>query len=282
MKKIFIIVFCCYCTNSFAQVGYSAVNLQDSLKKLATTKDPNSQVDILMNISTNYAYYKGDSGMIFLKKAQEVSTKNNLIDRLPLIYFYMSSCNSNTLGNYPAALYYALETLKAANQMDNSNPFKEKLIGYANYCISNSYSYLLNVNKSEEYLKKSLEMFEKIKNTYDSSSTLTTYGVYAETCLRNKDYANANAYNEKAMAINEAYKFNDRWGIPYISKGMILQNQNKHYDAIEYFKKSIPLPRLSCVAVPWSFALFVFALIHLLSLPQSDSSPTFILKQAVH
>ena len=240
MKKIFIIVFCCYCTNSFAQVGYSAVNLQDSLKKLAATKDPNSQVDILMNISTNYAYYKGDSGMIFLKKAQEVSTKNNLIDRLPLIYFYMSSCNSNTLGNYPAALYYALETLKAANQMDNSNPFKEKLIGYANYCISNSYSYLLNVNKSEEYLKKSLEMFEKIKNTYDSSSTLTTYGVYAETCLRNKDYANANAYNEKAMAINEAYKFNDRWGIPYISKGMILQNQNKHYDAIEYFKKSIP------------------------------------------
>ena len=46
MKKIFIIVFCCYCTNIFAQVGYSAVNLQDSLKKLATTKDPNSQVDI--------------------------------------------------------------------------------------------------------------------------------------------------------------------------------------------------------------------------------------------
>ena len=84
------------------------------------------------------------------------------------------------------------------------------------------------------------DKMEKIKNTYDSSSTLTTYGVYAETCLRNKDYANANAYNEKAMAINEAYKFNDRWGIPYISKGMILQNQNKHYDAIEYFKKSIP------------------------------------------
>jgi tetratricopeptide (TPR) repeat protein len=240
MKKIFIIVFSLICITSYTQVGYSAVNLQDSLKKLSITKDPNGQVDILMNISTNYAFYKGDSGMLFLKQAQEVSTKNNLIDRLPLIYFYMSSCNSNTLGNYPAALYYALETLKAANQMDKSNPFKEKLIGYANYCIANSYSYLLNVNKSQEYLKKSFEVFEKIKNTYDSASVLTTYGVYAETCIRNKDYNKANTYNEIAIAINEAYKFNDRWGIPYISKGMILQNENKHFEAIEYFKRSIP------------------------------------------
>jgi len=47
----------------------------------------------------------------------------------------MSSCNSNTLGNYPAALYYALETLKAANQMDNKSPMKQTLTSFAYYSI---------------------------------------------------------------------------------------------------------------------------------------------------
>jgi serine phosphatase RsbU (regulator of sigma subunit) len=240
MRKIFVIVLCCFYATSYTQVGYSTVNLQDSLKKLSNTNDPNSQVDILMNISTNYAYFKGDSGMLFLNKAKDVSIENNLIDRLPLIYFYMSSCNSNTLGNYPAALYYSLETLKAANQMDNKSPMKLTLISYAYYSIANSYSYLLNKKKSEEYLNKSFELFQKIKSTYNQSNLLTTYGVYAETCIRNKDFIKANKYNEMAMAINDSYVFKDRWGIPYISKGMILQNENKHVEAIEYFKKSIP------------------------------------------
>ncbi len=240
MRKIFVIVLCCFYATSYTQVGYSTVNLQDSLKKLSNTNDPNSQVDILMNISTNYAYFKGDSGMLFLNKAKDVSIENNLIDRLPLIYFYMSSCNSNTLGNYPAALYYSLETLKAANQMDNKSPMKLTLISYAYYSIANSYSYLLNKEKSEEYLNKSFELFQRIKSTYNQSSILTSYGVYAETCIRNKDFIKANKYNEMAMAINDSYVFKDRWGIPYISKGMILQNENKHVEAIEYFKKSIP------------------------------------------
>jgi serine phosphatase RsbU (regulator of sigma subunit) len=240
MKKFFVIVLCLSFVNSNAQVGYSAVNLQDSLKKLSITLDPNAQVDILMNISTNYAYFKGDSGMIFLNKAKNVSIENNLIDRLPLIYFYMSSCNSNTLGNYPASLYYSLETLKAANQMDNKSPMKQTLTAFAYYSIANSYSYLLNKEKSEEYLNKSFELFQRIKSTYNQSSILTSYGVYAETCIRNKDFIKANKYNEMAMTINDSYEFKDRWGIPYISKGMILQNENKHVEAIGYFKKSIP------------------------------------------
>jgi len=240
MRKIFVIVLCCFHATSYTQVSYSAVNLRDSLKKLTITNDPNTQVDILMNISTNYAYFKGDSGMLFLNKAKNVSIENNLIDRLPLIYFYMSSCNSNTLGNYPAALYYSLETLKAANQMDKKSPMKQTLTSFAYYSIANSYSYLLNKKKSEEYLNKSFELFQKIKSTYNKSYTLTTYGVYAETCIRNKDFINANKYNEMAIDINDSYEFKDRWGIPYISKGMILQNENKHVEAIEYFKKSIP------------------------------------------
>jgi serine phosphatase RsbU (regulator of sigma subunit) len=240
MRKIFVIVLCFFYATSYAQVTYSAVNLQDSLKKLSITNDPNSQVDILMNISTNYAYFKGDSGMLFLNKAKSISIENNLIDRLPLIYFYMSSCNSNTLGNYPAALYYSLETLKAANQMDKKSSMKQTLTSFAYYSIANSYSYLLNKKKSEEYLNKSFELFKKIKSTYNQSYTLTTYGVYAETCIRNKDFFNANKYNELAIDINDSYEFKDRWGIPYISKGMILQNENKHVEAIEYFKKSIP------------------------------------------
>lgn len=240
MKKLFVIVLCLSFVNSNAQVGYSVVNLQDSLKKLSITNDPNAQVDILMNISTNYAYFKGDSGMLFLNKAKNVSIENNLIDRLPLIYFYMSSCNSNTLGNYPASLYYSLETLKSANQMDKASSAKLKLTSFAYYAIANSYSYLLNKKKSEDYLQKSLVGYEKIKDTYRKEEKLTTYGVYAETCIRNNNMIDAKKFNDMAMSINESYKFNDRWGIPYISKGMILQKENNHSEAIVYLKKSIP------------------------------------------
>mgnify|MGYP000932141770 CR=1 FL=1 len=34
MRKIFVIVLCCFYATSYTQVGYSTVNLQDSLKKL--------------------------------------------------------------------------------------------------------------------------------------------------------------------------------------------------------------------------------------------------------
>ena len=160
-----------------------------------------------------------------------------------MVYQYTDIVLSHQTGNALNYLYLDAAWL-GYPVLHNSDMMKNIGFYYLKNDVDSAVEQLANIIENfdkthEEYLKKSLEMFEKIKDTYDSSSTLTTYGVYAETCLRNKDYANANAYNEKAMAINEAYKFNDRWGIPYISKGMILQNQNKHYDAIEYFKKSI-------------------------------------------
>lgn len=241
MKKNLLLVLSFFLfAHTYAQVGYSHINIQDSLKKLDKTVEADEKVTILLNIAPNYAYYKGDSAMIFLKNAENIALDNKLPNRLPMIYFYQSSCSSNTLGNYPAALFYSFEMLKSVNALNLEITDNKILLCYAYYSIANSYSYLLNTTKTNEYLNKTVELYNKIQNSYTYEGRLTTYGVYAETYIRNNDLVNAEKNNAIAMVMNEKYAFKDRWGIPYISKAMILQRENKHNEAIEYFKKSLP------------------------------------------
>ncbi len=225
---------------TYAQVNYTHINLKDSLQKIENSKDANEKVSVLYNIGINYAYYKGDSGLLFLKKAETVAISNNLKNRLPLILFYQSNCSSNTLANYPAALFYAFNMLKSVNELNKSNPEYELFLDFAYYAIANSYAFLLNKPKSEEYFNKCTELFSKLEKSQTTSQNLSTFGVFAELCIRNKNLTLAKTFNEKAIAINDAFNFQDRWGVPYISKGKIFQKENKYEDAILYFKKSIP------------------------------------------
>lgn len=239
-KSLLLVLYLFLFAHAYAQVGYSHINLQDSISKLNKAKTSDEKVSILLNISSNYAYYKGDSAMIFLKQAEKIANENKLVNRLPMIFFYQSSCNSNTLGNYPAALFYSFEMLKSVNALDLEIIENKILLSYAYYSIANSYSYLLNTTKTNEYLIKSEELYKKIEKSYTYAGRLTTYGVYAEAYIRNNDLVNAEKNNATAMSMNEKYAFKDRWGIPYISKAMILQRENMHNEAIEYFKKSLP------------------------------------------
>lgn len=206
MKKLIILfLFICIIVKTNAQVNYSHINLQDSLEKVEKSNDANEKVSVLFNIGINYAYYKGDSGMLFLKKAEAMAINNNLKDRLPLIIFYQSNCSSNTLANYPAALFYAFDMLKSVNELNTSNPQYELLLDFAYYAIANSYSFLSNKSKSEEYFNKCTDLFSKIEKTQTQSQNLSTYGVFAETCIRNENLALAKTFNEKAIAINDAF-----------------------------------------------------------------------------
>lgn len=272
MKKITLIIFISSLSVLLnAQVKYSHIHLQDSLQKIEKVKSADEKIDVLMNISTNYAYYKGDSAMIFLKNAEKTAIDNKLSKRLPLIYFYLSSCNSNTLGNYPAALFYSFEMLKSVNELDLKSNENIILLDYAYYSIANSYSYLLNKSKTDEYLKKTVELYNSIESTYTKDGRLTTYGVFAETCIRNNDLENAKKFNDMAIAINDQYKFEERWGIPYISKAMILQRENQHQEAINYFKKSVPLSVIRNVLKDQSEAFMGIAESYF-ALKQYDSS----------
>ncbi len=241
MKKLllFFIYLICF-INAKAQVEYRHINIKDSLIKLEQLNTAKEKVEVLMHISINYAYFKGDSAMIFLKKAEALSIENNLSTKLPLIYFYMASCNSNTLSNYPAALTYAFESLKSLGNINKVDKELQDLTLYANYAVANTYAFLLNKVKSNEYMTKALEEYKKIEPKYSNGDKMTIYGVFTETYIRNNEIEDAKKYNNLALAINESYSFKDRWGIPYISKAILLQKENKQEEAIIYYKKSVP------------------------------------------
>jgi len=242
MRKIVVfIVFSLLVTSqSNAQVTYSAVNLKDSITKINTSKSNAEIVSILNNIGNNYAFYKGDSAMLFFKRAEKIAIENNLIEKLPDLYFIMALCSSNTLGNYPAALAYSFEMLKITNQININPKTNQRLLVYSYYSIANSYSYLLNKVKSSLYLEKSLVELKSLEPQLDPNTIMAIYGMMTQTVIRNNDLEKAKKFNDLCIRIDDSFSFESRWSIPYISQGVLFESTSQYKEAITAYKKSIP------------------------------------------
>ena len=69
---------------------------------------------------------------------------------------------------------------------------------YANYAVANTYAFLLNKVKSNEYMTKALEEYKKIEPKYSNGDKMTIYGVFTETYIRNNEIEDAKKYNNLA------------------------------------------------------------------------------------
>ncbi len=237
---VFIVISLLASFKTKAQVTYSAINLNDSIYKIDTSKSNAVIVSTLNNIGTNYAFYKGDSAMLFFKRAEKIAINNNLLEQLPLLYFMMSLCSSNTIGNYPAALAYSFEMLKLTNKLKVDPITNQRFLVYSYYSIANSYSYLLNKVKSNLYLDMSLEQMKLLEPKLDSNTIMAVYGMMTQTVIRNNDLEKAKKFNNLCIQIDNSIPYEGRWSIPYISQGVLYETSSQYQEAINSYKKSIP------------------------------------------
>ncbi|WP_018616342.1 ATP-binding protein [Segetibacter koreensis] len=110
MKKITIILcLLCLTISVIAQTSW-----QDSVKNLlASAKDDTTKFKLLSPLVTYYTYSKPDSAIIYAQKQISIAKKNRSASFLSAALTGYGGIFS-IIGNYPLAIYFELEGLKAA------------------------------------------------------------------------------------------------------------------------------------------------------------------------
>jgi len=160
MKKYsLILIFVIVAIQGYAQTLTLPFSVQDSLNKITGTEDQRIKAMVYSNTGSYYGRLKGDSAMLYLSKAEKIAKENKFIDLLPKIYFEMGVTENNLTGNYPMGLYHGFEQLKYSALMQDrpkisgENVYSRNIYpAYLN--IANSYAFLGNTEKANEYINK--------------------------------------------------------------------------------------------------------------------------------
>ncbi len=230
------------------------INVQDSLKKIENTNDVKVKIATYFNISSYYNYYKGDSGIFYLKKAEKLALSSNSYEWLTLVYHFLSNVSFAVLSNFPAGLYYAFEELKVANICVNKNletAFIPKLlvVDYANSSIASSYALLGNKIKAMEYFNKigsfrygAEKCDELLKgNGININIRRLTPAGAAQFLVIVDENDKALEFNNLARKINDSLNFEAKWSQPYVVYADILRSKKQYQKAIDAFKDALPL-----------------------------------------
>ena len=154
-----ILIFMIVAIQGHAQSLTLPFSVQDSLKKIAGTEDQRIKAIVYSNMGIHYWRSRADSAMLYLSKAEKIAKENNFIDLLPTIYYYMANVNNLLIGNYPMGLYHGFEQLKYSTLMQDRSkaPGEDEFsrnIYLAYLHIANSYAFLGNTEKANEYINK--------------------------------------------------------------------------------------------------------------------------------
>ena len=74
---ILTIAFVFLAAQLLAQNTIQAFHLQDSLKKIESTKNQRLKAEVYLHLGYYYAFSKGDSALFYLTKAEKISKQKN-------------------------------------------------------------------------------------------------------------------------------------------------------------------------------------------------------------
>lgn len=131
------------------------------------------------------------------------------------------------------AIYYANQFLEIAEEIDS--------LGYQKYAcgiLGEAYFFMDNLEQSEKYFLKQLEINQKLKDENDIASSYNSLGVVS----RNKgELEKALDYYNKSLKIK--LKLNDLEGISssYNNIGVLYEELNLYSQALDYYQRSLEI-----------------------------------------
>lgn len=238
MKKIIILFLFILPLNYLNAQFYKDLkfSLTDSLNLIENSTSYEKKVDILMNIGMRYEWSKGDSAIIFFKKASEIAKQNkdNILEFIAMSHISMTY--NQTIGNYPLGLHYATESGKLANKTSNM-PDSIKRNWY-NYNLTFSYAYLHNKDLGLKNIIERWPISKRIKPGFVDGNIGKAYYILEE-------YDSATKYNRRVIDYFNQRPYEQRWSGAYIVGGDIFRALKQYDSAIIYYKLSIPLTFIS-------------------------------------
>jgi len=212
-----------------------------------------------------------DSSNYYLQKAKTVLERfPSHSKRLDYEFYNVSGIINKNLGNYDDALRYHNMAVQLGEKAIGSDNVAGAFLNIANvyalqgdavhaqdylfkslrifeeirnddgmaYCyngLGNHFNKQKNYAKAEYYLKKSLDLKEKSGNKKAITTGLMGLGV---VYLDSKNYTRATEYMDKTIRACEEYKLKDLLCQAYINKGMIAFQQNNLPDAKAFYLKA--------------------------------------------
>ena len=250
MKKYsLILIFVIVAIQGYAQTLTLPFSVQDSLKKIAGTENQRIKAMVYSNTGSYYMRSRGDSAMLYLSKAEKIAKENKFIDLLPSIYYSFVIVDNLVLGNYPMGLYHGFEQLKYITLMQDRPKISgedvySRNIYFAYLNIANSYAFLGNTEKANEYINKIPqdiyipEKFDKFLT--QSKNENINWNVYSQTQFLSvsvRYYITMNEY-EKVKLFNQMLKqfLGDKVANPsYLLFKSHLMMHYKMYDSAVYY-----------------------------------------------
>ena len=182
----------------------------------------------------SYFDYEFAKSALFLKKALDIYSTNNLGSKeIPLIYYNLSQVNQNT-GDFLSAIDHCLTGLEYSPGNDL------KLI--LNKSIASSYASIGNDSMADYYFKNALDfLYEDNINPKRDKDLFLTYADFLSTTT---DNSLCLTYYKKALkSANTHYGFASDESATVLSQigAFYLDNLNNVDSAIDYFTRSITL-----------------------------------------
>jgi len=212
-----------------------------------------------------------DSATFYLQKAKTILDRSpSHSKKLDYEFYNVSGIINKNLGNYDDALHYYTMAEQLSERVIGKDNLAGAYLNMANvyslkgdamhaqdylfkslkifedignddgmaYCyngLGNHFNKQKNYAKAEYYLKKSLSLKEKSGNKKAITTGLMGLGV---VYLDSRNYTLATNYIDRTIRACEEYKLKDLLCQAYINKGMICYQQNKLPDAETFYLKA--------------------------------------------
>ena len=203
-------------------------NKIDSLKKLLNNeKKDTSRVSLLSQISYEYENSKPDSSLLLAGQGLLLAKKNNYAAG-EISCLNMIGLSFMTIGNYPKALEYLLESLKKSEAIDNKRVIATTLINIG-VVYSSQGDYRLGTN----YQLQALPIIKQLNLQHNTAIVLLDLG---------DNYENLNIidsaifYTDQCYVLSKKIKDSNLVGIALNNFGNIYSAKGKDALALKYYR----------------------------------------------
>ncbi len=216
---------------------YAQSTVRDSLSQLLQKeKSDTSRVLLLVQLSSQYAFFKPDSAMLLALKGLELSRiigfpkgEATSLNRIGGTY--------NLLGNYLKGMQLHLQALQIRERIQDVNGIAQSLNDIGNVLRIQGEYY-----KAIEYHLKAKKLSEQINNKEGLAGSINSLG---RCYLQLKQYDSAIANARQAYEIANKFKDHPRTEFSLFLMGEIYLETGQKKLALEYYRRSIPYQKMT-------------------------------------
>ena len=224
--------FCCGQQAKIDSIQLSAINLfhLDSMKRrLETTSEDTSKVNLLSKLSYQYAFVQADTSVIYAQQGIQLAQKIGYREGI-------ANCSQSLamglwgLGNYSNALQAGITALHLHDELEMSGE-----MAFTHYVLACVYRDFGDYKRALEEVKKGAEIYKAL-----GANDIIGHGITGSIYDLQDQLDSAFYHVQKAFELNKRIN-NEKWGWLYFLNGNIYRKRKQYDSAMHSYRTGLPL-----------------------------------------